>query len=508
MKTRQAPCSVSMLAFLILLPPPVFPGDPLVTVTPDWGKVMCTSKTALSMEVCVEPPMRRNSPIHDQLFGALRDLHADYARYSPWYPYPKLAVAELESPREGRTSWDFSLLDPLLEDFMQATEGHPVVINISTIPQWMFRTDMPVAYPSDPNEITWTYEQGKELRDVSTRRVAEYFARLVSWYTKGGFQDEYGQWHGSGHHFKFDYWEVLNEVDFEHRMTPQFYTALYDAIVAEIRQAAPEMKFVGLALAQPMKAAEFFRYFLNHKNHKLDIPLDVISYHFYAVPAPDESVEMMQHTFFTQADGFIDGVGYIESIRKSLSPETQTHVNEIGTILPEARAPRLVNPIPNSYWNLSGALFAYVYGHLARLSINVAHESELIDYPGQFPGTNLVDWDSGRANARYWVLKLLRDHFGSGDKLVDTRVTMPEIDPELASPYVFAQAFITGQGIYKILLVNKRDRVFRVSIPGGGSSHVDFVDQTTAFNPPAAGRLKEGELNLSGFAVAVVCLAK
>jgi len=33
-------------------------------------------------------------------------------------------------------------------------------MNMSTISQWMFKTDKPVSNPSDPDEITWSYEQG------------------------------------------------------------------------------------------------------------------------------------------------------------------------------------------------------------------------------------------------------------------------------------------------------------------------------------------------------------
>jgi hypothetical protein len=31
------------------------------------------------------------------LLMRLRDLNADFVRYVPWFPYPKLAVAELEA---------------------------------------------------------------------------------------------------------------------------------------------------------------------------------------------------------------------------------------------------------------------------------------------------------------------------------------------------------------------------------------------------------------------------
>ncbi|MGH9401908.1 MAG: hypothetical protein ACRD2P_07370 [Terriglobia bacterium] len=203
-------------------------------VTVNWDKVTGASKTTPTLQVVVNPPLRRGSAIHNRDFEALHNLGADYVRYVPWLPYPKLAVAELEPPANGKTSWDFSLIDPMMEDFMDATAGRSVIINFSTIPQWMWKTPKPVPYPADPNQVTWRYEQGTELVDPTMKQVADYYGRLVSWYTRGGFKDEYGREHKSDHHYKIAYWEILNEVDFEHRMSPEFYTHLYDAIAGAI----------------------------------------------------------------------------------------------------------------------------------------------------------------------------------------------------------------------------------------------------------------------------------
>jgi hypothetical protein len=82
----------------------------------------------------VNPQLRRGAKLHDGTFDALRRLGADDVRYVPWLPYPRLAVAELEPPADGKTSWVFSLIDPMMEDFMRATDGHPVVVNFSTMP--------------------------------------------------------------------------------------------------------------------------------------------------------------------------------------------------------------------------------------------------------------------------------------------------------------------------------------------------------------------------------------
>jgi hypothetical protein len=406
------------------------------------------------------------------------------------------------------------LLDPIVIDFMKAAGNHSVVMNISTIPQWMWKTDKPVLYPSDPDDITWDYEQGTELRDPTMKEVADYWARIASWYTQGGFKDEYGTWHESGHHFKFSYWEVLNEVEFEHSMTPEFYTPLYDAIVAEVRKVAPDIKFVGMGLGPsgPLKQPQWFKYFLDPKNHKPGIPIDAISYHYYCQPCPepDAGPETMAYTMFPQATGFVNVVRYIESIRRDLAPNALTMIDEIGTIFPDAQIPEKADRIPNSYWNASAAMFAFLYPQLAQLGIDVIHESELTDYPGQYPGTTLVHWKTGRPNARYWVLKLIRENFSRGDKLVDSRAVFE--DPKLRnSPptpeYVYAQSFLSREQKRKILVVNKRDRPFEVVLPEGLGAQVEFVDQATASDPPARIRLNTDRFTLKGFGVAAVTLS-
>jgi len=74
------------------------PADqPAVTVR--WEEVIRVSKTTPTLQVVVNPPLRRGSKIHDRAFQALHDLGCEYVRYSAWFPYPKLGVAELAPPR-------------------------------------------------------------------------------------------------------------------------------------------------------------------------------------------------------------------------------------------------------------------------------------------------------------------------------------------------------------------------------------------------------------------------
>ena len=469
------------------------------TVTVHWNQTQRVSRSTPTLQVVVNPMLDPGSPIHDGAFSALKALGADYVRYVPWFPYPKRAVAELQPPTADRTFWDFTDIDPIAKDFLAATSGHSTVMNFSTIPAWLFKTDKPVTYPANPDQVDWSYTQGTELRDPTGKQLGDYYARLVRWYTRGGFRDELGRWHQSGYHYSFPYWEVLNEVDFEHNTTPEQYTQRYDAIVSAIHRVSPDTKFVGLALAAPGGNPRFFEYFLNHNNHRSGLPLDFISFHFYATPAPDETPDTWQHTFFDQAGGFLATTRYILAIRDRLSPETKIDTDELGTILPfDPAGPPPGQTIPPIYWNASGALYAYLYVELSQLGVDVIGESQLVGYPSQYPSVSMIDYTNGKPNARYWVLKLIVDNFHPGDRLVATSAQGND------AGRLLAQAFATAHG-RSLLLVNKANATIQLTLPSDLAS-ADFatVDAATVDDPPRTGTLSGTALTLAPFAVTVL----
>ncbi len=470
------------------------PAQQALQMTVHWDKITAVSKSTPTLQVVVNPPLRPGEPLGIASYQAVKDLGADYVRYVPWLPYPRLAVAELEPPTAEKTSWDFSLIDPMSKDFLAATEGHSTVMNFSTIPAWLFKTDKPVTYPADPNQVVWNYTQGTELRDPTGKELGDYYGRLVSWYVNGGFTDENGVRHESGYHYKFPVWEVLNEVEGEHSTTPEDYTKRYDAIVEGIHRVSTETKFMGMALGGPSDHPAFVEYFLNPANHKPGIPLDYISYHFYASPTASQTIADWQYTFFDQADGFLNTVRYIENIRKRLSPQTKTDTDELGVILPTDNNPADKVPPPPAYWNLAGSLYAYLFIELSRLQIDVIGESQLIGYPTQFPSVSMMNWENNKPNARFWVLKLLKDSFHPGDNMVETDVNSKDLA---------AQAYITSAG-RKMLLVNKRNRVIEISLPDAGKASALTVDPTTADGPARSITPAEGMIELKPFAVTVV----
>ncbi|MGA7342147.1 MAG: glycosyl hydrolase family 39 [Terracidiphilus sp.] len=492
-KTSSLACAL-IAASVCMVNATALDGQQTPQLTIDWDKVTVVSRSMPTLQVVVNPPLRPGEPLGAAAYKAVKELGADYVRYVPWLPYPRLAVAELEPPTPEKTSWDFSLIDPMTKDFLAATEGHSTILNFSTMPAWLFKTAKPVTYPSDPNQVDWNYTQGTELRDPTGKEMGAYYARLVSWYVNGGFTDENGVRHESGYHYKAPWWEVLNEVDFEHTMTPQLYTERYDAIVSAIHAVSPETKFVGLALAMPGREPEFFEYFLDHKNHRPGTPLDMISYHFYASPVAGETLDSWQYTFFDQEAGFLNTVRYVEAIRKRLSPQTRTDLDELGVILPTDNTAADNVPPPPAYWNLAGALYADLFIELSRLQIDVIGESQLVGYPTQFPSVSMMDWTRNEPNARYWVLKLIKDSFHPGDRLVETK---------LESPDASAQAFVTPAG-HKLLLVNKRNRPIEIPLPDADHASALTVDEQSGNGPARSVHAVGGKIALAPFAVAVV----
>jgi hypothetical protein len=144
-------------------------------------------------------------------------------------------------------------------------------------------------------------------------------------------------------------------------------------------------------------------------------------------------------------------------------------------------------------------LYAYLFGELSNLGIETVNASQLVGYPTQFPSVSLVDWETGQPNARFWVLKLLRGRFGPGDKLV--RTSQP-------GPDVYAQAFLSSDNQRRLLLVNRRNRDIEITVPQAGGATIQYVDQTTGFQPPAAAKLAGDRVRLGGYSVAVVEFAR
>jgi hypothetical protein len=127
-----------------------------------------------------------------------------------------------------------------------------------------------------------------------------------------------------------------------------------------------------------------------------------------------------------------------------------------------------------------------------RMGIDIVGESQLVGYPTQFPSVSMVDWKTGNPNARFWVLKLIHDHFAPGDRLVEAQGATGDI---------LAQAFVTPRG-RTLLLVNKRNVSKTVRLAEDWKdAQISVVDSSAA---PRTVALGGPAVELAPFAVAVV----
>jgi len=299
----------------------------------------------------------------------------------------------------------------------------------------------------------------------------------------------------------------------EYHQTPEVFTQQTDVVTAAVATIAPKTKFLGLGLSQGNYGTgnyAFFKYFLNPKNHATGAPAaDAIDYHYYATPSSRTNVSTY-HELFAQGDAFIETVRGAEAVRKKLSPQTKTYLKELGVILhgdPEGAV-----PIPDLFWTASAAYWAYLYSRLATLQIDVAGMSQLVGGPNSpkvgeganYPSVTMLDWETGKPTARWYVLKMLVDAFGNRLKRM-VQTTSDGVD----SNDLYAQAFeVTendGSKAEKLLLINKRIETSYVAVgKDQGWRCMESIDGRNPWAAPTYNLPTRPEISLASFSVAIL----
>jgi hypothetical protein len=268
-------------------------------------------------------------------------------------------------------------------------------------------------------------------------------------------------------------------------------------MVTAIHEVSPKTKFVGLGLAY--EKPHWFEYFLNPRNHKPGIQLEWISYHCYANANSKQKFDAYEYTLFDKADHFLNTVSYVENIRKRLSPNTKTDINELGTFVNETMRGQ---PITQEYWNLSAAVYAYFFIELTKQGIDVIGESQLVGFPTQYPDVSMINYTNSKPNARFWVLKMIKDNIKTGDTLVETGIEKNG-DGDL-----HAQGFISS-GNKKMLILNKRNRSIMLKLPAGfNGAKISIIDAASGDNAAIENTIKADSIELKPFSVSLIVLDK
>lgn len=422
----------------------------------------------------------------------------------------RLAVQATCNPPQNNTYWDFQYLDPYVIDFLDAVgEDSLPVVDFSTIPSWMYEETFSLPFhrwPDNPYHQDWGYDTGNTLIDPSCEQVGQWFGRLAAWYLQGGFYDEYGLYHYSGHHFNITYWEVLNEYAYEHGTSDSTYLCIYDQVVKWVRLMADpdhQIQFVGLALAQ-------FQFPNNNLGPFFDRPLDWISLHWYC--GPSYSVVRDSLDAYNECFHQFDLMATHDApsmLNMAAQVGAKVSFNELGIILQNEPTTTL---FPLVYFNAQAALFAYMFGTLSMLGVDAVGMSQAVGYPplsgiglpggpyeGLYSSVTFLDWRNGNATARYWVLKLLLELIVPGDTMMNTHSSSVDT--------LYVQGYVGEGGTRKLLMVNKKS--YPQSLQGElQDSTVYIIDERTGFDPPRVMTSSSDTLILDRYAVAIAVLSQ
>jgi hypothetical protein len=416
--------------------------------TVNWNVVTAVSKSTPTLQAVINPLLNAatSEPVASAAWATLKSLNASHARFAAWFPYPQWGVAELYPPffsdsnsSSCTTSWNFTGLLTQLEPFLSSVQS--AVLDVSTLPQWLF--SQTGGFSGDPasNQADWGYTTSGTWLPNSTQQAAEYYGRLAAYLLNGKMVDECGRLHvrpeGPVVARRAGFiWEIFNEPEYEMRgCGPERYVATFDAIVAAVRESSDpqhQVQFQGLAL-QYHGEWNWWNAFLNPMNHVPEVrdAVNVASFHFYSVLRHRVDNSTWEWELFDPVEDFYQECQEIVRLRDSLSPQTRLNADECGSILPQDNDP-LSPPPSDLYFVGSAALYAYLFARLSVVGVDIIGESQLAGTPpqprfnivdAQYPSVSMLNWSTGEGNARFHVLKLIKELFSPGDTIHD--VSLP-----------------------------------------------------------------------------------
>lgn len=519
--------TVTMLSIALIFASTVhgYGSGSIAHISVDWSDhgVVSTSSAAVSVLVAADPEWLPGAKMHDAAIAGIKSLAtagASNIRLLNFNIFPAISCASLTPG-----SWNTSLMDTVMSEFMDACGNASVIIDVETSPTWMWadanETDThtcamadSITLPVGPRTRCPNYGNPHTPKDPSWGQIAKYFKRVADWYTKGGFTDELGNWHSGGFHYKFDYWEILNEPQLtrEHALSTQQVNDYYDAMVLEFGDERPSTKFLGpsfCCMGNTNKTRGLIGSFLNATKHKPNVPVDGVSFHIYG--ACKDNTPAGMENIFTTTDWKKDIVVEADKIRNEVRPEAELHLTESGLFCNELPGkcnggndyPCWYRSFDNLFWVASAGQWLYQYlTYAAAANMTTIAQSQILGYPYQYNGLSgewasgsMVDWtDTPGLNAKYYVSLLLLEQVARPFQYLATSND---------SPNVYATGLSSSKGRV-VVFINKRSTNQSVSatdIKGKVSHWIEAINWKA---PPSKRMLTSDSIVLSPFAVVFV----
>ncbi len=375
-------------------------------------------------------------------------------------------------PEETRGDWNFSYPDAAIGHLR--AQGTSFFLNVRSSPPWMF-------------------DASGHLPRQNFPLFAQYMARLVGWYNKGGFTDDSGRYHASGHSEWVHTWEIWNEpssgseipVPVANRnalwMSPQDYALMFSEVVAAMRAVDPTVAVGGPALSG--YNAHAFTWYLSNFLLNVTQPVSFVSFHFYPtgnIKEPDQAVLQNLSQSYGQ---YINAVQrMMQQIHKSIP----LWIDELG-FNAYSRLP--IDPRGTSL--IGYAFVADVFAQSVASGVAQVNEFPLVG-DAQL---GLIDMKSGAPFRTYWLYTMLAQAFPLGSQVVlNTRlpsgvVAIAAISPDrrtlhmlLGNMRAATAKDVNGNGVPHTVCINLVNEHAGVGLPFGAPATAWSFDASTPIN--------------------------
>lgn len=496
----------------------------VTTFSPQWSTVRATARAVPTHQDAISNAFDTRSPLSKPAYTRMAELGARNVRYLHW----TAAGGPLPETVEGH--WDSAACDEYVSSFMAVPNAQTAVVNFNW-PSWLHSGN----------------NSRNELRDVTGVELGRWLSKIISWYTKGGFDAQ----HQSPYHYAWKHYEVFNEPYHAMEHWPcatdcgsrgsycaacaREYAQIFDNVAAVLRSDHPELQLHGLSddWRSTMDrnntwSSEFFR----KRNHKPDAkPPEYASYHFYAFLPQGRALDMSRFNVsfvFAQAAGFAKQARAIRAQLDSADwggPSTKLNFDEVGLIggsgcplHDSTRGAARLFVDERLFFNLGASMFAYVYGELAAVGADMVAASQTLAFNGTalhpapfYPCLTLIDWvPPYGGNARFWGLKMMIDVLGNELKTVvavnATTGSAPLPPWWPTSTVVYAAGFVRLDGKHIVLLANTNSSAQTIALQGARGGIIHAVDSEHGYGerPYSNETLESETIQLKPLAVALV----
>jgi len=312
----------------------------------------------------------------------LGNLQAQHIRLQP---------VSLGLPQKNPTTWDFSMMDAVIQPILGVGDRSP---------QYQIATGPPFMYDSSHNFIDATFGQ-----------FAAHAQQLVQYYNTGGFTDGGGTFHKSPSPNPIQWWGIYNEPNINNLNAAQ-YTQLYNVTVPAMQAVDPTLKFAAIELSD---FGNWEQQFLPTFVSGVTAQVDVLATHFYSTCNQRDTDTQL----FSTIAGFATGVRYIRS---------QLATNPTLTNVPVWITENNVNADYAANNNMSNCNPGQTFVHDVRGSsaFFAAWRPMMFSQVGQAGAQALYHWDfpsdvqygelddqTGKTRLSYWVDYWLARMFAS-----------------------------------------------------------------------------------------------